>query len=395
MKSPTKCEIEHFLSQTYRNKDSSTHINSDYWNSFVQEIKELDQFRKEDQIADFRHLKKMKLWGRLVSGLGLLTGWVLPNPISACLLALGNYTRWALVFHPISHGSMDHIEGISQRYKSDQFALGWRRYTDWLDWIEPKNWNVEHNLMHHHYLGTSKDPDIVSRNTQAIRELNIPIFGKKIFSLLLAGSWKFSYYAPNTLIEYRNFHDKSKTTKITPRLWNPFLKEGREVWVKSIIPYFIFKFVLIPSLFLVINKNAALYILINSIFAEVITNIYSFCTIATNHTGDDVVTFAGGTTNKADYYLRQIIGSVNYPSQNDFQDFCYGGMNYQIEHHVWPSASVYQCQKLRPKLKEICIKYKIPYREEPLGKRIVKLMNAITLPEGGEIELTSMGSVKC
>ncbi|MCF8059659.1 MAG: fatty acid desaturase, partial [Bacteriovoracaceae bacterium] len=100
-------------------------------------------------------------------------------------------------------------------------------------------------------------------------------------------------------------------------------------------------------------------------------------------------------TNKAGYYLRQIIGSVNYPTNSNLQDFCYGRMTFQIEHHLWPSASVYQCKKLRPKLIEICKKYEIPYREEPLGKRVNKLLNAITLPEGGEIELSTLGVIKC
>ena len=395
MSNPTKAEINSFLSETYHNSGSSTHINSAYWKSFVRDIRELDQLRKNDQKADFKHFKKMKIWGRLASTLGYATAWIIPNPLSALLLGLGNYTRWALIFHPISHGAFDHMDEIPKRYKSANFAIGWRRYTDWLDWIEPKNWNIEHNLLHHRYLGTSKDADIVSRNTSPIRDPRIPLSLRKLFSLLLAGSWKFTYYAPNTLVEYRCFHDKSVTHKITPDLWNPVKKEGREVWLRSIIPYFIFKFIALPALFLAHSKQAALYVFINSIMAEIIANIYSFCTIATNHTGDDIATFTGSPVNKADYYLRQIVGTVNYPSKSQFQDFYYGGMNFQIEHHVWPNASVYQCKKLRPELIKICNKYNIPYREEPLSKRLGKLLSAITLADGGEIEVSTVGSTEC
>mgnify|MGYP005696887181 CR=1 FL=1 len=211
----------------------------------------------------------------------------------------------------------------------------------------------------------------------------------------MASTWKFTYYAPNTLIEFRNYHKISLTNKITLNLWNPFVKEGREIWLRSMIPYFMFRFVFIPSMFLAISSQAALYVLINSIFAEILTNIYSFCTIATNHTGDDILTFEGRAVNSADYYLRQILGTVNYPSRSNFEDFMYGGMNFQIEHHIWSNASVYQCKKFRPKLIKICEKYGIPYREEPLSKRIIKLVRAIVVPEGSEMEVLNSGELKC
>ncbi|MGZ3741289.1 MAG: fatty acid desaturase, partial [Bdellovibrionota bacterium] len=41
-----------------------------------------------------------------------------------------------------------------------------------------------------------------------------------------------------------------------------------------------------------------------------------------------------------------------------------------IEHHLWPEASLLQCQRARPRLKEICARYDVNYREVPLLPRI-------------------------
>jgi fatty acid desaturase len=361
------------------NLDNSNTLNTDRdWTKFSSEIVRLgNEIEKQTGLADYQQVRKMERWGRLATLIGYGTSWLIVNPISILLIALGNYTRWITLYHPLAHGALDSIEAVPNRYKSHGFAQGMRRFIDWPDWITPSNWHTEHNILHHHHLGTYRDPDIVWRNTQLIRTLNVPRFIKSIIALLLAATWKFTYYAPNTLIERKNFQKDSKCSAITLALWNPLTKIGFENWTSCLLPYFCYRFILIPSLFLFIGVKPALFVLINSIFAEFITNIYSFATIATNHTGDDLLTFSDPAQNKADFYLRQILGTTNFPAGNDFIDFLYGGMNYQIEHHLWPNASLLQYQRVRPKLKKLCQDYGVPYHEEALALRVSKLYKAI------------------
>ena len=66
--------------------------------------KDIDAVREqigEPNEDDFRHLKKMELWGRICAFLGYATAWILPfNPFSAMLMGLANVSRWANVTHP-------------------------------------------------------------------------------------------------------------------------------------------------------------------------------------------------------------------------------------------------------------------------------------------------------
>src|SRR5688500_18518159 len=53
--------------------------------------------------ADLQHLRKMERWGRLSTLVGFLTSWILPNPLSALLLSLGNVARWTMISHHVMH----------------------------------------------------------------------------------------------------------------------------------------------------------------------------------------------------------------------------------------------------------------------------------------------------
>ena len=85
------------------------------------------------------------------------------------------------------------------RYTSRGFARGWRRFVDWFDWILPSGWDYEHNTLHHAYTGEDKDPDVVERHAEFLRALRVPLVVKYAVLMLVALTWKFSYYAPRTM----------------------------------------------------------------------------------------------------------------------------------------------------------------------------------------------------
>ena len=98
---------------------------------------------------DLKHLKKVEAMGRAASFLGYGTAWLMPNPVSALLMSQGTFSRWAMIGHHVLHRGYDKVPGIPHRYTSKGFAKGWRRFVDWLDWIEPNAWVHEHNFQHH------------------------------------------------------------------------------------------------------------------------------------------------------------------------------------------------------------------------------------------------------
>lgn len=342
--------------------------------------KDIDDIKKtigKPTIEDFHHLKRVERWGRLSAILGYSVAWIFPlNILGAFLISLGNISRWANVAHPVLHGAYDKVPGIPKRYTRKGFARGWwRRTIDWMDWIEPSAWDYEHNKMHHYNLGEAGDPDNIELNMEWLRDSKFPMWFRYLFVLTFAGVWKIAYYAPNTLsmlinIENRRKGDDQHDGFIREAAWNPLKKDGFRLWMQCFLPYIGFRFVLIPLLFLPLGTDAVINVLLASLLAEFFANIHSFLVIIPNHSGDDIYRFEQPGTSRGEFYLRQIIGTVNYNTGSNKIDFMHGWLNYQIEHHLFPNLPLNHYQEMQPVVKEICAKHNLPYRQESVFKRL-------------------------
>jgi fatty acid desaturase len=342
----------------------------------------------ERTIKDFEHLLKLERWGRFAtfSGFFILVlisisvyqeiittsvFWLL-GLFAALLIAIGNVSRWSNVTHPILHGAYDKVPNIPKRYTKSGFAKGHRRWIDWLDWIKPEAWIYEHNVMHHYHLGELDDPDNVEKNLEWLHEKKMPMFFKYSIVYGFAAFWKIAYYAPNTL---RILNNKDKKTMNDPRSnkyeFSLFKKNGRKLWFEYYLPYGLFQFIFLPLLFLPLGTSAVVNILLLLLVAEILANLHSFLVIVPNHSAEDIYQFSTPHKSQGEYYLRQIMGSVNYNTGSDFLDFLHGFLNYQIEHHLFPNMPHNFYQKMQPIVKEICKKHNLEYRQESVFKRIL------------------------
>lgn len=338
------------------------------------------QANKDLSMDDFDHLRKLERWGRICSVLGYGTAWIVPNPISALLISTGNVNRWANITHPISHGGYDKIKGVPKKYTSKYFAQGRRRMIDWLDWIIPAGWDQEHNQLHHYNLGEDDDPDLLERNMEWLRTSKLPLWARYGVVAIFACFWKPVYYSQSTLKELRVKNAKSSeeaaniTGSFEMRAWSPFYKEGREYWARCILPYAGIRFIAMPALFFPLGMSAVVSVFLTSLLAEVFTNLHSFAVIVPNHSGDDLARFTDPVKDKNEYYYRQIVGSVNFRTGSDLNDFMHGWLNYQIEHHLWPSMPLSQYQKLQPEVKALCEKHGVPYIQQSVFTRIKQML---------------------
>ena len=341
---------------------------------------------------DFEHLLKMERWARTFTfsgyfmvafisivemgagGLGFLF-WPLAI-IAGILISTGNVGRWANVTHPVLHGAYDKVPNVPAKYTKKHYANGSRRWLDWLDWITPKAWIFEHNVMHHYHLGEADDPDNVERNMQWLIKSKTPMWARRLFVYLFAGTWKFTYYAPNTLRILQNKKLKEENKKeVTAYQFDPRTPFGFELWWNYYLPYASIKFIIIPALFLPLGTTAVLNAFIIVLIAEYFANLHSFLVIVPNHSADDIYMFNKPYKGHGEFYLRQIMGSVNYKTGSDWNDFAHGFLNYQVEHHLFPDMPLSFYQKTQPLVKEICKKHNLEYRQESVFKRIGMTIN--------------------
>ena len=329
--------------------------------------------------ADFAHLRRIERYGRVATLLGYATAWIIPNPVSAFALSLGQFTRWLLAHH-ILHRGYDRVPGIPRRYTSHGFARGWRRYVDWFDWLLPEAWDHEHNVLHHYHTGEDGDPDVAERHLEFLRRMRIPVALKYLLVAIVACSWKFIYYAPNSLgvlddRASRRGREVPVAVLSVGSVLDIRRPAVRRLWLECYAPYAIWHFVVIPLLFLPLGATAAVWVLVNKLLAEAITNAHAFLVIAPNHTADDLYRFRFHYGGKGEFYVTSVLGSANYRCGPELVDYLSIWLNYQIEHHLIPDLPMRQYSLIQPRVKGLCIQYDLPYRQESVFRRFGRLLD--------------------
>jgi fatty acid desaturase len=89
--------------------------------------------------------------------------------------------------------------------------------------------------------------------------------------------------------------------------------------------------------------------------------LYLGCSFAPNHKGMPVVE----GDDHSDFLRRQVLTSRNVRG-NRAVDFVLGGLNYQIEHHLFPSMPRANLRRSQPIISTYCRRHGIPYAQEGL-----------------------------
>ncbi|MGH3924739.1 MAG: fatty acid desaturase family protein, partial [Pseudonocardiaceae bacterium] len=103
--------------------------------------------------------------------------------------------------------------------------------------------------------------------------------------------------------------------------------------------------------------KAVVFVLVH----QVLFGLYLGAVFAPNHKGMPVYR----SDVELDWLHRQVLTSRNVYSSR-FTDFVYGGLNYQIEHHLFPSMPRVNLRRVRPIVKQYCATHGISYEEVPV-----------------------------
>ena len=339
------------------------------------------KLRKEEGKKDNAHLHM------LVDTVDVLLVVGMAGVVSGCspfyvfpwlFLGIAITIRWCAIGHHVSHGGYTRCG--DRKYQRGTFAVGgwYARARDWLDWMLPEAWDIEHNTLHHYCTNEAGDPDLVERNFETIRDWEQPMWMKLTLAISGVFAWKWVYYAANTWkhlqMETKRRAGKKFTAEELKRAEEPMMVhhiqeqivrdilEPTKMFATVYFPYIFFRMVL-PTVgaYLFAGWIGVFNAVSNIILTELWANVHSWASIVPNHAGDDMYKFATHVKpNSATFYMRQIIGSVDYhtgsdPSYpalvNNLIDGMQGWLNYQIEHHCFPNLSMISYRTAQPLVK--------------------------------------------
>jgi fatty acid desaturase len=211
------------------------------------------------------------------------------------------------------------------------FSYGW-----WLD---------KHNRHHAHPNDEQKDPDI-SAGALAFTARQVRASGRVARFFYRYQAWGFF---PLLLLESLNLRVASVRFLIADRK----RRRIREALLMSLhlAGYLALVFLVLPPM------KAILFVAVH----QALFGLYLGCSVAPNHKGMPQPT----PEEDADYLRRQVLTSRNVRG-HWFTDFVLGGLNYQIEHHLFPSMPRGNLRRAQHIVRTFCERHQVSYLETSL-----------------------------
>jgi linoleoyl-CoA desaturase len=63
--------------------------------------------------------------------------------------------------------------------------------------------------------------------------------------------------------------------------------------------------------------------------------------------------------------VHQLATTANFATGNKLWNWLFGGLNFQVEHHLFPKVCHIHYPALNKRLKEVCAEFNVQYREFP------------------------------
>jgi linoleoyl-CoA desaturase len=119
-------------------------------------------------------------------------------------------------------------------------------------------------------------------------------------------------------------------------------------------------------------------------------DISSAATTYCGHIGEDVASYPEGTraSGRGEWYAMQVEASNNFTVAKPFNFLC-GGLEHQIEHHLFPKLPPQRLRQIAPEIQAACREHGVDYRSEPWGRTLLKAIKHIaklSRPSGGPIQ---------
>jgi linoleoyl-CoA desaturase len=320
---------------------------------------------------DVAHIRRVNRFSRAMEVVGRVLIHVSVEPVAFTLgvgaLWLHKQLQATEVGHTALHGAYDRLEG-AEEFNSKTFS--------WDVPIDEESWRYGHNIRHHQYTNIAgKDPDIhfgPARLTE-----HTPHAPRHRFQL----PFMLAVLAPNfgvlMNLHFTGLNDvyfgngRAEELDILPdRSWKS-VKEAHARAFRKWVPYYLKNYGLFPLL----AGPMFWKVLLGNWMAETMRDLYSAATIYCGHVGEDVASYEEGTRahGRGEWYAMQVESTNDYEVSLPVSILC-GGLDRQIEHHLFPRLPPNRLREIAPEVRAACEEHGVTYRTASWGSTLKKAL---------------------
>jgi len=325
--------------------------------------------------TDSARLLKLNYFSRTMEVIGRVLIYVSFEPILFALgvLALfGHKQLHALeIGHAVLHGSYDKLD-VPQKFKSRTFK--------WDMPVDEASWRHGHNGQHHGSTNIAgKDSDILFGTVRFTK--HTPYSKRHCSQVLFALFILFPNFTLAMATHFTGINEflfggsQPDKTDFLPDNSSESVRRAFKTAGRKFLPYYLKEYVFFPLL----AGWMFWKIILGNYLAALLRDLYTAITICCNHVGADVKSYPKGTIakNKADWYVMQVESSNNFTVPRPLSILC-GGLDLQIEHHLFPTLPPDRLREIAPEVRAICKKYGVEYKSDTWWRTFRKAMSWIS-----------------
>ncbi|MBS1652016.1 MAG: acyl-CoA desaturase [Bacteroidetes bacterium] len=255
------------------------------------------------------------------------------------------------VMHDANHGSYSKNQKVNDLLGFTLNLLGGHA----------NNWKIQHNVIHHTYTNVHEvDEDIAPPGFLRF-EPHSKL--KKIHSLQFIYAWFFYGFMTLMWSTTKDFKQAIRYKK-QGHYTNTKTTLGKQLTVVILSKIFYFAYMLLP-LFLVPNMTFLNWLL-GYFVLHFIAGFILACIFQSAHVVEsaEFPVPADGSNFENDWAVHQLKTTMNFGMKDRVFSWFIGGLNYQIEHHLFPSICHVHYYKISEIVKQVASEFNLPYHSK-------------------------------
>lgn len=255
------------------------------------------------------------------------------------------------VMHDANHGAYSRIPWVNTILGYTVNVLGGNA----------KNWKLQHNVLHHSYTNVhGMDEDI-----ETIPVMRFTPHSKRYWFHRFQFIYAWFFYSLMTL-----FWMTAKEFIQLARYKKKNIADVRERWgvlLSELISWKVIYYVYIMAIPMYFTSGPWWYTLIGFVIMHLISGLILSAIFQPAHVMPDtdfpLPDDKGGMENN--WAIHQLLTTTNFAPKSRIFSWYVGGLNFQIEHHLFPNICHVHYKKISKIVKETAQEYNLPYYSQP------------------------------
>jgi linoleoyl-CoA desaturase len=268
------------------------------------------------------------------------------------MMGIGMVAIGCSVMHDSNHGSYSHNKTLNASLGKIIALVGGYEVT----------WKIQHNILHHTYtniegLDDDINAGIFLRFSPHSKRYKFHRF-QHYYAWLLYGMLTLQWATIKDFIQVYDYHKKDLLKKEKTNLKKALTRV-------SIYKLLYYAYIVFIPVF--VTGIAWQYVLIGFLIMHFTAGLLLSCIFQLAHVMESCEFPLPSEDNKMEnsWAIHQVLNTANFSPRSKIMSYFIGGLNRQIEHHLFPHICHVHYKKLARIVKETAQSYGLPYLEKP------------------------------